>query len=260
VSHVVVLVATIPARKRSCERLLAELKQKQTRKPDELILVLDGYADAPAPTYPPPPTGGVAFPVHAVRTYKPEGAGNRWRVVENATTGRGSDGRRTIDPESIVVCIDDDILTLEAPRLIEALVAAIEADPPGDRAAAAMGRTFDGKPAPPGTVSRGMLIYAAGAGLAVRARYLEGIGAFADEVHEKGGPDAFGPLGDDDALVSAYLWKRQIPIAHAATGNIFPAPNTQAHSQTRQHIARRVALDEQKKAIRKATGWPWPVQ
>jgi hypothetical protein len=40
------LIATIPPRRASCERLLGELTQ-QTLPPAGVILCLDGYGDAP---------------------------------------------------------------------------------------------------------------------------------------------------------------------------------------------------------------------
>jgi hypothetical protein len=243
IAPVIVLVASIPARRRSCERLLDEMT-RQTRPPDGVVLVLDGYGvDEGDTAYQRTPV--CPLPVIAkYRTVAPRGAGARWRVVED------------LPPDALVINLDDDIMTIEAPQLIEALVAAA-----GDFcAAAAMGRTADGKQAPPGAYSRGALIYGAGCGLTVRARHLFGLHAFAGEVILAGGPDALGLLGDDDALVSAYLWKQKIPIAHAATGNIYPAPNTQESSQTRAHLQRGNDFDVQKRAIRKAIGWPWPVQ
>jgi len=241
---VVALVASIPARRRSCERLLDELS-RQTRPPDGVVLVLDGYGDdMGALTYHPTPRCPLPLIVE-YRTVAPRGAGARWRATDD------------MNAETIVVTLDDDIMTLEAPRLVEALVAVVES---GDHAAAAMGRSADGKPAPPGDFSRGPLIYGAGCGLTVRARYLRGLSAFADEVKAAGGPDALGLLGDDDALVSAFLWKREIPIVHAATGNIYPAPNTQASSYTQALAKRGIDINAQKQAIRKVTGWPWRVQ
>lgn len=232
-SRVVVLVATIPARKRSCERLLAEL-ERQSRVPDFVILTLDGYGDAPEPACP--------LPHVAVRNEKQMGAGNRWYV-----------GAEFATEEDILVCLDDDIMLIEAPRLVESLAAAVESG----GAAAAMGRGVDGKQAPPGAFSRGNLIHAAACGLALHARHLKGLREFANEVKTAGGPDALGPLGDDDALVSAFLWKTNVPILHAATGNIFPAPGTQASSQTKARAAREGSHDVQKQAISKITGWPW---
>lgn len=237
--RVLVLVATIPARRKSCERLLAELTQ-QRRVPDGVVLVLDGYGcydtDEPAPRCP--------LPIIAThRTASLSGAGRRWHAV------------RTLPPDDIIICLDDDIMLIEAPHLVSKLVQAVELG----GAAAAMGRTADGKQAPPGAHSRGNLIYAAGCGLSARAGVLVDLGVFASGVQAAGGPDALGLLGDDDALVSAYLWQLGVKIHHAATGNIYAAPQTRTSSQTAARAAKQMTMDDQKAAIARTTGWPWPV-
>lgn len=237
--RILVLISTIPPRRRSCQRLLAEMT-KQTRVPDGLVLVLDGYGDAPAPEH--------SLPLfHQVRTHEPVGAGLRWRVASE------------LSREDVVVVLDDDIVTIEAPKLIEKLVAAVGDDE--KRAASAMGRTRDGKPAPPGGASRGQLLHAAGCSLTVRPGQLSGLTEFAEQVRAAGGPDALNQVGgDDDALVSAHLWKSGVQVIHAPAGNIYPAPGTQESSQTRANRRRGVKPDAQKTAIAKATGWPWVAQ
>lgn len=244
-SRVIVLIATIPPRKRSCERLLEELTQ-QSRVPDGVILVCDNYGATPAPACP--------LPLLATSsTSNPTGGGCRWRAAEALVL----DEYTPPDPDDIIVCLDDDIMLLKAPRCIEALVEAVEQ---GGGAAAAMGRVVDGGgQAPPQLASCGDLIYGAGCGLTVRAKHLIGVGQFARDVVAAGGPDMLGLRGDDDALVSAWLWKSGVRIAHAATGNIFPAPNTQDSSYTQALIAGKVDFDAQKRQLKKITGWPWPL-
>jgi hypothetical protein len=149
--------------------------------------------------------------------------------------------------------VDDDIRLGEAPKFVEALVKALE---DGGGAAAAMGRSPDGKQAPPGAVSRGHLIYGAGCGLTVRAAHLVGLGELETHVKATGGFQPLGLLGDDDAFISALLWRNKVPILHAATGNIYPAPGTHASSQTAKK--RNTDPDAQKVALQKITGWPWP--
>ena len=235
--HVYVLLATIPARKRSCERLFGELT-KQSRPPDGVILCLDGYGETPR--------SATNFHVpHCRRTSQLSGAGQRWLCVEDLYLPDGT----------IIINVDDDAMLSEAPRFIEALVSAVTAY---GGAAAAMGRSADGKQALPGNVSRGVLIYAAGCGLAVRVHHLRGLRAFAEGVVKTGGPDALGVRGDDDALVSAFLWKQDVTIFHAPTGNVYAAPGTHISSQTAAKNERRETPDAQKIAIKKITGWPWP--
>ena len=233
---VYVLIATIPTRKPFCERLLRELT-KQTRQPDGVILMLDGYGEAPAPPCPLP----VA---REFRTAKLSGAGQRWlRLGE-------------LDPDDIVINVDDDAVLVQAPDLIRALVETVERE---KGAAAAMGRTARGQPAPPGPWARGPLLHAAGCGLAVRAKYLEGLQSFAQEVKANGGPDCLGPGGDDDGLVSAFLWRQGVVIRHAPTGNVTQAPGAQKALHPAARRARIAALNAQKALLKKATGWPWPV-
>jgi hypothetical protein len=229
-SRVLALIATVPARKRSCTRLLAELA-KQTRPPDGIVLVLDGYGNEPAPE--------CSLPVVLEkRTDKLSGAGNRWRVMADLVA------------DDIIVNIDDDMVIFEAPQLVDKLSAAVRQF----GAAGAMGRTFDGKTAPPGDYSRGDLMHVAGAGVSSRAGTLVGAVAFADEVKANGGPDALGPNGDDDALLSAYFWKTGVQVKHAAIyGNIYAAPGTVSTFKQQKDP------DIQKRAIGKATGWPWRV-
>lgn len=234
--RILVLIATIPSRRPFVTRLLAEL-QRQTRQPDGVILCLDGYGDAPAPPCP--------LPIAATyRTDCLSGPGQRWRVAKD------------LNPDGIIINLDDDVFTAKAPGLIAALVDAVEQH----GAAASMGMTLDGKRAAPGKSSRGRLIYGAGCGLAARAGDLAGLSELRDRVVAAGGRDPLGPCGDDDALVSALLWLNGVQIWHAATGVINAAAGTQDGSQTRQRLARGEGMDEQKRFIADLTGWPYPRQ
>ena len=230
-SRVIVLIATIPKRKQSCTRLLAELA-KQTRPPDGIILVLDGYGNEPAPA--------CTLPVILEkRTAELSGAGNRWRTLTE------------LPAEDIVINIDDDTILFEAPQFVAKLAETVERD---NTAAAPMGRDFDGKAAPPGAWSRGHLMHAAGCGVAARAGVFAGVVAFADALKARGGPDALGPGGDDDAIVSAYLWTIKMPIKHVGVGgNVYTAPGIVSTFKPQKDP------DVQKRAISASTGWPWRV-
>lgn len=230
-ARVLALVATIPARKQSCTRLLAELA-KQTRPPDGIVLVLDGYGDEPAPPCPLPV-------VLEKRTAQLSGAGARWCVLSE------------LPIDDIIINIDDDTVLFEAPQFVAKLAEVVECF---NCAAGAMGRTFDGKAAPPGHYSRGELMHAAGCGVSARAGVFAGVVAFADEMKAAGGLDALGPGGDDDAIMSAYLWKAGVPIKHVAVGgNVYTAPGVVSTFKPQKDP------DTQKRAISAFTGWPWRV-
>lgn len=248
-TRVLALVATLPARRASCERLLQELA-RQSRVPDGVILFLDGYGDAPAPACP-------LVPLLCIyRTSAPSGPGQRWQVACDFA------------PDDLLVCIDDDAVLTESPHFIRALAETAER---GGGAAAAMGYTPQGHRRGPAhfagdrtdwvlhVLSTGRLILGCGCGLAVRAGHLEGLQALAAEVLAAGGPDALGPCGDDQALVSAHLWRQGVPLLHAAVGALSFAPGTAATSQTRARQGRgETTLHEQARAIAQITGWPFP--
>jgi hypothetical protein len=235
---VVALLATIPRRRVAFEGLLKSL-DVQTRRPDSLILMLDGYGSEEPPRLPEAFRNAVT--VYSHNEYR--GAGTRWRYVEDCA------------PEDIVVCVDDDVVL--GPRFVEALVCSVEQK---QGAAAAMGKIlFDGTRAPPGDYALGPLVHGAGCGLAARAKDFFGVGAFHDNLPaiSKDAPNFLGYCGDDDALVSAYLFKKGIPIHHAATGNILWAPNTQAPNERITRPDRVADPDAQKRWLRTYIGWPW---
>ncbi len=256
-SRILALVPTIPPRRRSVTRLLAELAQ-QSRPPDGVLLCLDGYGEAEAPPCP--------LPVVQLRTPALSGPGAKWRVVQELRA-TGPEPPLDIDclaPDDILVCVDDDAMLCEAPHFLRELVAVVlqpsraAITEEGWCAAAAMGRTPAGRFAPPGAVSCGPLVYGCGLGLAVRVGHLAGLHDLAKRVRRAGGPDALGPAGDDDALVSAHLWLQGVPIVHAAAGNVYAAPGTQESSLTVVRRRRGEGIEDQKKAIARITGWPWP--
>lgn len=235
-SRVLILLATIPARRGSVARLLNELVM-QSKHPDGIVLVLDGYGDTmPAPESP--------FEVVAThRTNELSGAGNRWRAVKG------------LPPEDVIICIDDDTMLGKCPELVRNLAFMVQAK---DSAAAIMGQDIAGKMAYPGTmVQRCDIICAAACGFAMKVKHLEGIEDYAAKVHAAGGPDCLGVLGDDEALVSAFMWSKRIPIAHVLSGGITAAPGTRESSQTLARLKRHENFDVQRQLIRRVTGWPW---
>ncbi len=231
---ILALIATIPPRAASCARLLRELAA-QTTPPGGVILCLDGYGAGAAPDGPLPV-------VAAHRTDVRQGPGGRWRAA------------LALPSETLVVAIDDDCVLARAPRFVESLVAV--AGPDG--AAAAAGLDVKGRRVYPGDPARGALLYGIGCGLTVRVRHLAGLADLAARMRDAEGVDPLGPLGDDDALVSAHLWRTAVRLGHAPTGVFEAAPGTATSSQTRARAARGDAPDAQKHALRRVAGWPWP--
>lgn len=233
------LIATIPTRRAFCDRLLLDLC-RQTKQPDRMLLYCDGYGDIP----PPQP----AIPVAALRVNeRNHGAGHRWTFAEESW--------HSISPSPpVIVNLDDDAYIAKAPRLLESLHAAAAET----GAAASVGVTPLGRRAPPGSHSKGSLVYGAGSGFAVRADLLTGFAAFAHQMKRLTGQDFLAPCGDDDACLSAFLWQSGIKIQHAAGGVLNSAPGSQTTSQTKERLSSGQPLDAQKKMLATATGWPWP--
>lgn len=231
------LAACVPERRASCEATLAQVAVAP-RQPDCALLVLDGWPDGLEPPSCP-------LPVLAVRrSARRLGPGARWRAA-----------REELPPCALAVSVDDDADLSGAPGWFGRLE-----DAAGELgAAAAAGVRPDGKPAPPGGAPLGPLVMAmAGWGLALRVRDLDDLEAIAAGVRFAGGRDPLGPLGDDQALVSALLWLRGVPLAHAGAGDVRPREGTQVGSQSRLRRAGGDPWDAQARLVARVTGWPWP--
>src|SRR5579872_675634 len=117
------LLATIPPRRTSCERLLQELP-KQSRRLDGVILCLDGYGYVEAP-----PRCPWALPVADVfRTLTPSGGpGHRWGApLEMLATGPLPPlDLDCLAPDDVVLCLDDDLELGEAPDFVRSLLEAV---------------------------------------------------------------------------------------------------------------------------------------
>ena len=224
----VLLIATVPWRRPAFRRLLASLPL-QTRRPDLVYLYLDGYGEAVS--------APCALPTRERRTAVPGGPGGRWSVIAD------------LAPADVVVNLDDDVVPPAG--LIAALAGAVE---PG-RAAAATGITVTGKKAPAEVDVDEPLICAGGATLAFCAGDLFGLVDMAKLV----GGGVLGDCGDDEAMVSACLWKNGVTIKHVRIDGLGIAADTQAQSQTRRRLAVREPFWAQRQRIAAATGWPWPL-
>lgn len=227
------LLATVPPRRACAERLLAALAD-QTVAPDAVHLCLEGYADLPSPCYP------SGLTVREYRTAEASGPGARWRVLPE------------IPREAVVIVLDDDQQVIGR-DVVEALVHAIDRG----GAASCMGVDADGWGMcfPAGTE----LVAVAAGTMVARAADLEGLEGTRAEIRERCGFDPCGDGGDDEAVVSAHLWRRGVPMRAAGPIAVREAPGTQDGSQSERRRALRGDRHPswQRREIRRATGWPW---
>ena len=228
-----IIIATVPWRRPAFRNMLSWLTN-QTLKPDLVHLVLDGYGDAAS--------APCSLPTREWRTTKCLGPGGRWRVLKE------------LAPETIVVVFDDDISLGFAPYATERLVKIVEQG----YAAALMGVTFSGcmMNIPEGE----RLICGGAATFAFRAKDLEGLDEFVSEIKTQGKFDPFGDLGDDEAVISALLWKRGVVIKKANIPEIHSVQGTQEGSQARRRLASTRPFWYQRQEIKRITGWPWPLK
>jgi len=238
-----VLIATVPKRKRACSKLLADLT-KQTLCPAIVELVADGYGEASLPPCP------ADLQVRAWITSKLSGPGARWRILELARAGVPA-----LEPGDTVIAIDDDVAIGKVPSLLADLAAAVI---PGKQAAAAWGTMVSGGSAGWGAKVNQPLICGVASALAFAAGDLEGLGGLRDELQPKLGYDLLGDMGDDEALVSALLWKHGVAIKHVSVKGLALAPGTQEDCQMLKRRKRDKTWDKQRVALRGAMGWPWP--
>lgn len=235
------LVATILPRRTSVEWLLSQVAS-QTRVPDTVHLVLDGYGQEAAPTYPD------NLQVVEYRTLEPSGPGGRWRVAAQ------------VPPEAILCILDDDLM-IDA-EVIAKLVAGTFAEAQGvsqgtsEGASAQMGFDFTGRG---GFYSEGEEILCAAAGvMAVRAHHLQGLDAIRQKFIAHSNFDPLGDLGDDEAVVSAHLWAQGVKIRGMQPVSALTMWGSQTVSQSARRRGQPKALSWQRHVLRQITGWPWP--
>ena len=223
------LIASVPWRRPSFRRLLTALAD-QTLKPDLVHVVLDGYGEDAAPP--------CIFPTREWRTSTPVGPGGRWRIA------------REVPPDTMLVVFDDDLVLALAPHATATLVEAADG-----AAASSIGVTLSGRS---GNIPTGedLICGSPCAGMVVRAGDLEGLQGLADDVRAKCGFDALGDCGDDEALVSALLWLRGVPIHHGCVPEIHSAQDC-IESQTKKRLAQGGVFWHQRREIARVTGWPW---
>jgi len=230
------LIATIPERRVAVNRILPTIPQ-QTLKPEQICLVLDGYGDSPSPPVPP-------LPVREWRTAQPSGPGARWRVVKE------------LPANTTVINVDDDMIIFREPGLFERLTKIVE----GGCAAATTGITVTGKVVtsdPRDVESKEDLICGVASVMSFRAGWLSGLDDMAEVVRTRCGFDPLGDCGDDEALVSACLWRHGIRMKHAFSPGLLMSTDVQNESQSRRRHDRGDVGFEQRRKISHVTGWPW---
>jgi hypothetical protein len=233
------LIATIPSRRAMCDALLEAVSQ-QTIVPVQVHLVPDQYPNDDAPYTP-------WLHVANYRFDTTGGPGGRWRVLRHL-------------PDGVALVVLDDDQLLASNDVIEQLIDAAGTGFPNAPAAAAYRGIFPSGWG--GAAAKGAPLIAVACGaLACPAAALAGLEATAAEIREKCGFDPWGPLGDDDAVVSFHLWRRGVPMRAAGMLQIFDAPGSQADSQFERRRAAQAADGKpifwQRRAIAAAFGWPW---
>ena len=230
-SIVHLLIATTPWRRQFFRMILSCLPE-QTRKPDLVHLVLDGYGEDPS--------APCMLPFREWRTPKTSGPGGRWRVAKE------------LPPETILVVLDDDMALMFAPNAIKSLVDVVEQG----HAASYFGITVTGRLANIPTDED--LICGVASAFAMRAGDLEGLDELAVKMKEASGYDMLGDCGDDEALVSANLWRRGVKIKHVLMSELSTLPGTQGDQcQAQKRVATKEPYWGQRKEIARVTGWPW---
>jgi hypothetical protein len=232
------LLATIPERRVQVEYLLAGVAQ-QSFVPDQVHLVLDSAVGGnllPTPQLP------STLAVTEYRMPTTGGPGGRWRVLPQ------------VPPDAALLVLDDDQI-FGAPNILETLIKSIA----NGGAAAYRGTTHSGS----GVSASGELLLSMGSGMmACWVADLQDLDSTVAEIREKCGFDPFGPLGDDEAVVSTHLWRKKIPMR--ATGPL-PVYEAQGGTQVNSQFQRRLAASRlegrslfwQRQKIAKVTGWPW---
>lgn len=218
---------------------LLDAVSRQSLVPDAVHLVLDGYEGITSPALP-------LFPLMVIehRMLTTGGPGGRWRVVPEL-------------PDDAVLVVFDDDQCLDDKRVVEALVKTVL----DGGAASYMGVDTNGCGGVLGARTR-LVSLAAGVS-AYRVVDLVGLGETAAEVQEKCGFDPFGELGDDDAVVSAHLWRKGVTVRATGPLEVHEALGGQEGSQFVQRQAAQArngrGMFWQREQIARVTGWPWRV-
>lgn len=193
-----VVISSVEWRKENFIKLVKSLAQ-QTRQPEHVLIVLDGYseaamAEAGAAVDRPPEgtTGHVRWNAGDRR----RGAGWRWTLALELLL------ERSVPEDTVVSVVDDDFLLMpDYLRVCHARVA-----PAPNIAIGWLGETPSFIPWT-SPMSKDTVCISLGAGLLTcHLRHLRGIDQFVER------DLYFTPPGDDEALVSFWLWKNGVKL------------------------------------------------
>jgi hypothetical protein len=226
-----VLIASVPWRRRSLNRLLRDVAAQSTL-PAYVHLVLDGDG-APACELDISPLNWNGVEV-SIRVQKPgRGAGSRWSIVD-------------LIPDDHFVCnLDDDI------GLPQNYIAMHRGALEKQDAVCSGGYTPDGHSifcTRTDTDYEGPLSCLQAGAFSVRAARLRGLATMPMAA------ELLGVLGDDEALISAHLWKTGVEVRRVNMPVTFDPtagdPRSQYAAAPRRIVPLRTELSRQ-------TGWKW---
>lgn len=238
------LIATVPRRRAMVESLLCSVAARsatgQPAVPEFVHLVLDDgyyYEKLPSPEIP------AGLTVREYRLPPTGGPGGRWRVVKE------------IPEDVILVNLDDD----QCLGSTEVLWRLVHYAGSWNAAVSYMGMSPTGAG---GVLGTGELLVSIAAGVfAVRASALADLNETLSQIRRECGFDPFGILGDDDAVISAHLWRTGVAMRATGPLTVHEAPGAQVASQFEKRRDQKVrdgrSLFWQRAAIAKLTGWPW---
>ncbi len=229
-SDVSMIIATVPWRAQSLNRLLREVAQ-QTIRPGHLHVLLDGHRGSW-----PEGLRFVEWPgltLHVHRVVPARGAGARWRLAETFCGG------------TIIVNLDDDIRI--STRFVEKHVKAVERT---GGAVSSGGYTASGRMiiCTQQDPYDGPLLCAQTGAFSMLAADVRGLSLepMADRL--------LGLLGDDEGLLSMHLWKSGVLISRVPETVGFDPSADDKRSQWGSAPGRCHKL---RTALRELTGWPW---
>jgi hypothetical protein len=225
----IVFMATIPWRKPACQQMLQSL-ERQTIKPDEVLLHLDGFTAEDDPPWVPP-----SLNVKLIRLKGHQGIGARWRSLTEEHKG------------TMIFGMDDDFLY--SSRYIADTLSAQEQFGGGiswHGLAATRERMWwmrePAESAPLSWMGTGFLC--------VPGEHLVGI-----DKHELASK-FFAIKGHEEALVSFWLWQRKVIVTRPSG----KTPVDGKHKLGSDPRSTSIALRKRKKALRRILyekyGWP----